>query len=254
MSAELLDRHQHRRIAFEGACNCRDLGGLPTTDGRHTRHGLVFRSDALATLSLSDQAALAELGVRAIFDLRMPDERSRNPNRLPVPPPVQHALGFIPEGNMAMFNGVNSGQWTPAKTRAAMHGQYERLILDHTDRLAAVYRGLLLNDGAPAIVHCASGKDRTGIACAVLLLAVGVTPAAVMEDYVISNFQRRKVEFFVGDAPTDAVDVVMSASADYLDSALTAVERHYGSFDAYLSEGVGLSDLERVALSELLVG
>jgi protein-tyrosine phosphatase len=253
MSAELLDRHHHRRIPFEGACNCRDLGGLNTTDGRRTRRGVVYRSDALATLSVADQAALAELGVRAVYDLRTTEERARYPNRLPVPPPAQHPFGFLPRGNPEMFEGVNSGAWSPAQTRQSMLGQYERLILDHTDCLAKVYRGLLRDDGIPAVVHCASGKDRTGIASAVLLLAVGVDRDAVVEDYVISNFQRRPVELFVGGAPSEAVEQIMCASADYITHALATAERSFGSFDDFLAQGVGLSDLERVALAELLV-
>lgn len=254
MSAELLERHAHRRIAFEGACNCRDLGGLKTTDGRRTRRGVVYRSDALATLTVGDQAALAELGVRAIYDLRTDDERARNPNRLPVPPPVQHALGFIPRGNLDMFEAVNSGAWSPEDTRRAMHSQYERLILDHTDCLLGVYRGLLREEGRPAVLHCASGKDRTGIASAVLLLAVGVGRNEVLEDYVISNFQRRPVALFTDGAPAAVVEQIMCASADYLDTALRAAERTFGSFDDFLARGVGLSDLDRIALAELLVG
>jgi protein-tyrosine phosphatase len=253
MSTALLKRHHHRRIAFEGACNVRDLGGLRTTDGRLTRRGVVYRSDALATLSVADQGALAALGVKSIFDLRTADERGRNPNRLPVPPPTQHALGFIPEGNMDMFVGVNSGRWTPAQTRAAMLGQYERLILEHTGNLAGVYRGLLRAGSVPALVHCASGKDRTGIAIAVLLLAVGVAREEVIEDYVISNYQRRKVELFAEDAPADAVEEVMCASADYLETALAAADRRFGSFDDFLINGIGLSDLDRISLADLLV-
>lgn len=254
MSDELLERHAHRRIPFEGACNCRDLGGLRTTDGRRTRPGVVYRSDALATLTVGDQAALAELGVRAIYDLRTEDERTRHPNRLPVPPPVQHAFGFIPQGNLNMFEAVNSGAWSAEDTRRAMQSQYERLILDHTDCLAGVYRGLLREEGRPAVLHCASGKDRTGIASAVLLLAIGVGRQDVIEDYVISNFQRRPVALFTDGAPAAAVEQIMCASADYLDTALQAAERVFGSFDDFLARGVGLTDLERIALAELLVG
>lgn len=253
MSVELLARHAPRRVALEGACNCRDLGGLPTTDGRRTRPGVVYRSDALATLTPADQATLAGLGICAVYDLRTREERVRAPNQLPASAPVQHAFGFIPRGNHEMFAGVNSGQWSPEVTRAAMLAQYERLILDHTECLAGVYRGLLARAGAPAVIHCASGKDRTGIACAVLLLAVGVVREEVVEDYVISHFQRRRVDLFHGTPPAAAVEHVMAASADYLLAALAASERAFGSFDAYLAHGLGLSDLDLLALAHFLV-
>lgn len=252
MSTQLLDRHRHRKVELEGSLNCRDLGGLRTADGRTTRRGRVFRSDALATLTADDQARLADLGIRAVFDLRTQEERLRAPNRLPLGP-TQHPVGFIPRGNPEMFQAVNAGQLDVAGTRATMLQQYENLILDHTDRLAGVYRGLLGQPGVPAIIHCASGKDRTGIVSAVLLLAVGVRRDDVLEDYHISNFQRRPVDLFQGSAAAAAVEQIMCAVPEYLEVALAAAERKFGSLDDYLSRGVGLRDEERLALADLLV-
>lgn len=252
MSADLLVRHQHRKIELEGTLNCRDLGGLRTIDGRTTRRGVVYRSDALATLTPAAQARFADLGIRSVFDLRSTEERTRAPNQLPAGP-VQHAAGFLPKGNPEMFAAVNGGRLNVAETRATMLGQYERLILDHTDRLRQVYRGLLGEPGVPALIHCASGKDRTGVAIAVLLLAVGVARDEVLEDYYLSNYQRRPVDLFVGSAQAEAVEQIMCAVPEYLEAALVAAERKFGSFDAYLRDGVGLSDLERAALAARLV-
>ena len=252
MSTELLERHRHRKVELEGSLNCRDLGGLRTVDGRTTCRGRVYRSDALATLTAEDQARLEALGIRAVFDLRTTEERVRAPNRLPAGP-MQHAVGFIPRGNPEMFQAVNAGQLDVAGTRATMHQQYENLILDHTDRLARVYRGLLDQQGVPAIIHCASGKDRTGVVSAVLLLAVGVRRDDVLEDYHVSNFQRRPVDLFQGGAAGEVVEQIMCAVPEYLETALAAAEREFGSLDDYLRQGVGLSDHERTALADLLV-
>ena len=252
MGTELLERHHHRKVDLEGSFNCRDLGGLRTVDGRTTRRGRVFRSDALATLTAADQATLAGLGIRAVFDLRTREERERAPNRPPANA-VQHAVGFIPRGNPEMFQAVNAGLLDVAATQASMRQQYENLILDHTDRLAAVYRGLLDSAGVPALVHCASGKDRTGIVSAVLLLAVGVDREEVLEDYHVSNFQRRPVDLFQQHAAAESVEQIMCAVPEYLEVALAAAERRFGSLDDYLARGVGLDDRERVALSDLLV-
>ena len=252
MSTELLERHRHRKVELEGSLNCRDLGGLRTVDGRTTRRGRVYRSDALATLTAEDQARLETLGIKAVFDLRTTEERVRAPNLLPAGP-VQHAVGFIPRGNPEMFQAVNAGQLDVAGTRATMLQQYENLILDHTDRLARVYRGLLDGQGVPAIIHCASGKDRTGIVSAVLLLAVGVRRDDVLEDYHVSNFQRRPVDLFQGGAAGEVVEQIMCAVPEYLETALAAVEREFGSLDDYLRQRVGLTDMERTALADLLV-
>ena len=250
--AALLARHQHRKIELEGCCNCRDLGGLRTAGGGRTRHGRVFRSDALATLTDADRARLAALGVRAVYDFRSDEERMRAPNLLHAEV-VQHPRGFIPQGNREMFEAINAGRLSPAAARSTMREQYERLVLDHTEHHAWVYRRLLGDDGAPAVIHCASGKDRTGIGVALLLLAVGVAPDDVLEDYTLSHYQRRPIDLFVGDAKSEAIDEIMSAREEYLAAALGAVEREFGGVDPFIERGLGLSRAERDALTALLV-
>ena len=249
----LLARHAHRKVALEGSCNCRDLGGLATAGGGRTRSGRVFRSDALATLTDADRGRLAELGIRAVYDLRTEEERQRAPNRLPAGTPVQHVRGFIPRGNREMFEAINTGRMTAAEARATMREQYERLALDHTDMLGAVYRNLLAADGAPGLVHCASGKDRTGVGVALLLLAVGVERDAVFEDYLLSHYQRRPIDLFLGEAAHDVVDQVMAAREEYLAAALGAIDREFGSFDAFVVRGLGFDAATRAALTALLV-
>jgi len=251
--AALLARHQARKIELAGTYNMRDLGGLATGDGRRTRRGRVYRSDALATLTDADRARLAELGIRAVYDFRTDEERARAPNRVDALALVQHARGFIPRGNPEMFVAVNARRLTAATARATMIEQYGRLALDHVEHYVWVYRRLLQQDGAPAILHCASGKDRTGIATALLLLAVGVTRDEVLEDYAISNWQRRPVDLFRDSAVAEAVEEIMSAHVDYLAAGLAAIERAHGSIDAFLARGLGLTPAERGGLIELLI-
>lgn len=249
----LLARHRHRKVELEGSCNCRDLGGLRTVGGGLTRHGRVWRSDALATLTDADRARLAALGVRAVYDLRSEEERARAPNRLDADT-SQHLLGFIPRGNREMFEAINAGRMGAAEARATMREQYERLALDHTDSLGAFYRGLLARDGAPAVVHCASGKDRTGVGVALLLLIVGVARDEIFEDYLLSHYQRRPIDLFIGEAAHEVVDQIMAAREEYLAAGLAAIEREYGAFDAFVARGLGLDTPARDALAALLTG
>lgn len=249
----LLARHHARKVDLAGTHNMRDLGDLATVDGRRTRRGRVYRSDALATLTDADRARLAELGVRAVYDFRTDDERMRAPNRLESLAVVQHVRGFIPRGNLEMFADVNARRLTAATARATMLAQYARLALDHTEHYAWVFRHLLSADGAPAILHCASGKDRTGVGVALLLLAVGVGRETVLEDYAISHYQRRPVDLFRDGAVSEAVEEIMSARVDYLDAGLGAIERTHGSFDTFFARGLGLTPAERKGLVELLV-
>ncbi len=249
----LLARHRDRRVELDGTFNTRDLGGLPTVIGGRTRRGRVYRSDTLAGLTDADRERLAALGIRAVYDFRTAAERARAPNRIATLDLVEYPCGFLPRGNEAMFAAANERRLDLTAARAMMREQYARLALDHTAHYARVYRRLLAADGAPAILHCASGKDRTGVAVAMLLLAVGVRREAVVEDYAISHYQRRPVDLFRDGASAEAMDEIMAAHVDYLDAALAAVERVHGSIDAYCARGLGLTPAERDALTELLV-
>jgi protein-tyrosine phosphatase len=249
----LLAAHRHRQVVFDGACNARDLGGLPTVDGRVTRTGVVYRSDTLAYLSDPDLARLAALGVRAVVDLRATDEQQRAPDRLPNGAIALHHAGFIPNGNAEMISAVNAGRLSEQQAHTAMLGQYRRLALEHLDRFREYLDVLLGSDGTPLIFHCASGKDRTGLAAAITLLAVGVPQPLVIEDYVLSNYQRRKVDLFHAAASTAAVEQIMSADARYLEAAIAAMCEGFGSIDAYLSDGLGLNASTRAVLRDLLV-
>ena len=250
----LLAGHAHRHVALEGARNFRDLGGLATRDGGITRHGIVYRSDALSSLSPRDHSKLMALNLTTVVDFRTDDEREREPDRLPPDDDLKIITsGFFPQGNREMIVDINSGKLDTPGAHAAMLEQYRNLALDH----CAIYRELIdavLTPGqTPLVFHCASGKDRTGLAAAVILLAVGVAPELVVEDYTISNFQRRPVHLF-GPAPRNpAVEQVMSAVPDYIEYAIRAMHEVYGSIESYLVDGIKLDRATRALLKALLV-
>lgn len=252
-AAALLEAHRHRQVALDGARNVRDLGGLPAAGGRQTRRGVVYRADTLAHLSDADVARLATLGLRTVVDLRTAQERARAPDRLPAASIALHTPGFLPRGNLEMIAAVNSGAFTAADALAAMRAQYRLLALEHLDVYREVLDRLCDDDGTPLLFHCASGKDRTGVTAAIVLLAIGVPPDLVREDYVLSNFQRRPVDLFTAGAQAPAVEQIMAADPSYLEAALAATVETYGSFDAYLAQGLGYDDRRRAALAARLL-
>lgn len=249
----LLSIHAHRHVPLEGARNVRDLGGLPTRDGRRTRRGRLYRSDTLAYLSPADHQRLRELDLRAVVDLRTPEERQRAPDRLPENLPLSlHSPGFIPRGNAEMFAEINAGRMGADDAVQAMLGQYRNLTLDHAAQYRAFLAALLSPGQQPLLFHCASGKDRTGIAAAIVLLALEVPREWIVQDYVISNYQRRPVDLFTAGAAGPAVEWVMAADPRYIEAALDAMIDAHGSTEAYLAE-VGADASARQALRELLV-
>jgi protein-tyrosine phosphatase len=166
--------------------------------------------------------------------------------------PAVQALGFLPRGNIEMFAAINAGQLDAEEAVQAMMDQYRNLTLDHHDRYQAFIETLLGPGSRPLLFHCASGKDRTGIAAAIVLLALDVPRATVLEDYAISNFQRRPIDLFTAGASAPAVEQVLAAHPRYLEAALTAMEETSGSIPAYLAE-LGLNSEARRHLRALLV-
>jgi protein-tyrosine phosphatase len=168
-----------RRVPFAGALNFRDTGGYPVAGGGVTRWRAVYRSDSLHYLTGGDLAAFDALGVRAVYDLRRPAEIARFPG------PRDYACLEIPSGDLAT--------WPAASLRTRRDGE-EWLAADYLSMLATAGPafGSLLSRLAgsgqlPAVVHCLSGKDRTGMAIALLLTALGVDRGTVLDDYELTS-------------------------------------------------------------------
>ena len=243
------------RIAFEGAINFRDFGGAPTRDGRRVARGRLYRSDALWQFTDADLERFGALGIRTVCDFRADHERERWPNRLPpVSPPRHLGLGFTPQGTTEAWAAVNRGELLGDGVRSYMREHYRALATVHAEFYARMFRAMLESDALPFLVHCASGKDRTGFAAAIILLSLGVPRDAVMADYVISDRNRRTLwHLFHQDVDPGAYEAVGAAAPEYLAAALDAVDSGWGGEDAYLREALGVSDADRARLVTLLV-
>jgi protein tyrosine/serine phosphatase len=181
-------------IELEGAVNVRDLGGLATEDGRRTAGGRLLRADNLQELSPSDVAKLVrDIGVTTVVDLRSSNElKSEGPAPLDAVAGVRHAHHpVLPE------LGSNTDMIAEALLTKADHdksrypddpvcGHYLGYLEDRPDQIVAALRTIAHAEGA-ALVHCAAGKDRTGVVVALALTVAGVRPQAVVDDYAASG-------------------------------------------------------------------
>jgi protein-tyrosine phosphatase len=159
-------------IALEGSANFRDLGGWAAAGGRRVRRGRIYRSDALHRLSPADLVLLRGLGIATVVDLRSSREveaEGRGP--LCEPPSRYHHLPF--------FDGERSGASVPPGDLAEIYFQMLRFAAKPIARALEVFAA----SEAPAVFHCAAGKDRTGILAAVLLSSLGVVDEDVVLDY-----------------------------------------------------------------------
>ena len=243
-----------RAVRFEGAKNVRDLGGLPTRSGALTQFGRVYRGDGLSRLTDADLTTLANLKLGSIIDLRHTDEIERAPDRLPPDnPPTHSILGFFPSGSRDMFERVNSGGLDAHGAFEIMCKNYSRFPFEHAPEFRVIMHLLLEPDVAPCLIHCTSGKDRTGIIAAFILLAIGVPLDAVVADYEMSGGDRPPVDLFARSASAGTMDMIMAAKAEYILAAVEGIETRSGSFDQYLSESLGFGTRERNALEALML-
>jgi protein-tyrosine phosphatase len=245
---------ERRRVAFEGAVNFRDLGGYHAGKGRQTRWGRIYRADNLAGLTEADLIRLDGLGLRTLIDFRLPNEREASPDRLPEGSSIRRVeAGFIPAGTLEMLAQVKAGTIRASEIERRVIAQYRLFCVDHTEEFRQAFAVASDPETYPLLLHCTSGKDRTGFAAALLLLALGVSRETVIEDYDLTNLFRRPVPHLFGpETPEEVTTMLLSAQPKYLEAAFDEIDRAYGSFDDFLNRALGVSESDRRRLVDLM--
>jgi protein-tyrosine phosphatase len=254
-----------RLLPFDGAEHFRDLGGYPTSDGRSVRWGRAYRSGQLAGLSDEDVVRLAELGLGLVVDFRSDKEREHEPDRLPRDPAPRVVLAPITtpgvdphELREKLFSGelgdLDLSDWLVEGNR--------RFVLDFADHYRRMFDAILEAGSTPFVVHCTGGKDRAGMASALILLALGVPEDRVMEDFLLTNhFLADVIEqrllairvFSLFRTDPEQVRPLMGVEARYLRAGLDAMRDKRGSIDAFLEADLGLDPIRRERLRTLLL-
>ncbi|WJV45074.1 tyrosine-protein phosphatase [Streptomyces flavofungini] len=251
-----------------GVRNFRDVGGLPTLDGRRLRHGVLFRSGHLAHATEADAAFLGSLGLHTIFDFRnAADQRLEGPDvalpgvrnvNLPLTDPADGAefWKMVRDGDLDQLRSALSD----GRAAGRMFASYRTIIKERTAEHSRVLHALA-EDSVPALMHCAAGKDRAGLSIAVTLLAVGVERDAIMADYLESNAKHRRYKVHRSSTAADAMSPevmellspLFDARAEYLDAAFETIALTWGDTDTYLERGLGVSAQTRERLRERLL-
>lgn len=244
-----------RRLPLEGAVNFRDLGGYETEDGRKVRWRTVFRSDALSALTASDHDTLRALGVRLVCDLRLPGERKHAPNALPEDAGIERLEpGFIPRGTLDMLASLRAGTLHGEAIIAEVTTHYWHMPRDHGATFGVILRRLAEPAARPAVIHCTSGKDRTGFTVALVLLALGVPIETVFEDYLLTNEYRRDVAQLLNlPISEDDMAILTSARRGYLETAVESMIDLHGSIEGYLRAAIGVDEVLRASLRAALL-
>lgn len=250
--------HQ-RLLPLQGGQNFRDLGGYRTADGRTVRWGVLFRSGSMHFLTAADYAYLERLGIRTVCDFRSTGERATEP----VSWPAAAAPNVLADDYVQDLkrSGLTAGT-SPAtadEARAKMTRLYPELLAQFNGQYRRMFAELLAGR-APLAFNCSAGKDRTGVAAALLLTALGVPRGTVIEDYLLTNryFDPKKVVGSANSAsqglqrmPPGVVHAYMAADRAYIEAAFRVIDGHRGGAAGYLRDELGLTraDLAKLRLT-----
>jgi protein tyrosine/serine phosphatase len=255
-----------RHLSLEGVVNFRDYGDYATASGRRLKKGLLYRSAAHALATDADLEAIHALGLATIVDLRRKGERERAPSRRH--PQFSGQVIYTDEGDVGedpwqLF--MRQSDLSAASFRGYMYDYYDEapFVDRHVWLYSRYFKALAQTDG-PVLIHCAAGKDRTGILAALTHHVAGVSDADIMDDFLLTNdpellakrlpMVMQTMTETTGRAPTEeAVMVAMSVERAYLERALAAIRTRHGGVDDYLRDVLGVDDAAREALDAKLL-
>ena len=246
----MIDIEPPRHLGLEGASNFRDLGGYPTEDGRRVRWRHIFRSNHLGMLSEADLTRLKPIGLKKVIDFRGPDEINRHaPCR--VRDADLHVNSIDPGISPRLHARLAAGDsLSGSDTAAIICDIYRNYLHAHADNFRLLFDHLL-DENTPLVFHCAAGKDRTGIAAALILLALGVPRSVILDDYLLTGLHWKVDAEHKTDLPPEVAKVLVSVDAAFLHAAFKAIDEDFGGIENYLGEQLGIDPLRQERLRAL---
>lgn len=238
-----------RRVDLEGTVNFRDMGGYINKEGKKIKWKKLFRSDALNKLSGNDTRRLQSYSIKYVFDFRGPAEFKSAPDILPV----GATWVSLPAGseNIGSNDYIKSMQ-NPDSFMLTFYGN----LKPFKERYRPFFDTLLVADTSAAIIfHCTAGKDRTGIAAALLLSALNVDEQLIFDDYLATNYYREQENKRIITVMTSRYNLdklkaekLLRADRLYLKATFDAIKLSYGSVANYLDKELGLTKEKLVLL------
>ena len=231
------------QLPMEGAYNFRDLGGIRTKEGRRVKWGLLFRADDLSNLTYNDLKYLESIPITSVVDFRAIAETRRTPDKLPAGvrftfPISITRMNLSTEGVKAKLEESNMDMYMKQMNRLLVSDpvcirSYRTLfnILQH--RLSA-----------PIVFHCSAGKDRTGMAAALILFALGVDERTIMEDYLASRiYLADKYHSIVEKYPR--AEAMFTVKRPFLLAGINQIKREHGTVESFLVKTLNVN-IERM--------
>ena len=258
----LLESNNHsmkvaeRLLPLEGGRNFRDLGGYTTADGQMVRWGRLFRSGYMKYLTDNDYDYLSSLGIKVVCDLRSTQERATEPTNWRAEPAARYVSWDYDTMSSGMESLFTEGVPTPERTRDFMLATYGGIVYDQKDRYARIFDELA-NGEIPLAFNCSAGKDRAGMAAALILTALDVDRSQIVADYALSEtyvdymavFAGPEVEedspyAFLAELPPEVLMPMLRSDPAYLETAFSMIERDHGSVMSFIQNELNVTDEE----------
>ncbi len=240
-----------RFVPIEGTLNFRQLGGIAVRGGT-IRQDVLFRSDQLSEVTDGGLAALQRLGLRQVFDFRLPVERTRQPSRLPHGVRVTNvATGdlAVAEDMVARIPNMLSGL-EPIAPASWWDDNYVDMLERATPMFTAVVTGIGSSDGVPALFHCTGGKDRTGLAAMLVLHTLGASEADIVDDFLATNLYRTpgrlphwEQHFVLAGITHQQAMPILGVTRSGIVAALREINRRGGAEQYFRDSGVSADAL-----------
>lgn len=259
-------------IILECSRNARDLGGIPSADGRRVAGGRLIRSGELSKLSESDERYLQSISLRCVVDFRTPRECAMKPDRqmpdleychLPV---IEEMLPGITresiEDPYKAFSRPDYAEKLGSNGFAVMKSLYPLLVKTESAmrNYSRFFRLLEQNESGAVLWHCAMGKDRAGVASAMLLHVLGASMDSIIEDYLLTGIRcadeiRRATdacrEFTDDEKVLESIFWLNTTHEEYLAATFDTMKAMCGSVDEYLKQKLGITEQRKQKLRQL---
>jgi len=246
-----------RLLPLEGGRNFRDLGGYKTETGQTIAWGRLFRSGVMHELTANDYGFLRDLNIAVICDLRSTEERHEEPTDWQAGAVDMVAWDYVLDqsGFMAAFA---EGEMSAERSTQVMSHFYGEMAYTHAPYFEVMFDRLAAGD-LPLAFHCSAGKDRTGLAAALILSALGVDRDTIIHDYALSDdYVDYMAEMANSDEeigpdhpmyvwtqlPREVIAPFMGSIPVFLESAFARIEADHGDVRTYLRDELNVTDEE----------
>ena len=261
-----------RIIELERVLNVRELGGLPLSGGRRVRPGFLIRSGRLSDITENDRYVLQERWrVTNIIDLRDEQEITEHPDQALIGAQYRHLPLFTvkkegisreDEGLALVDKALRLGEvFRGGGAKRLLKQMYPTMVLEEgcIHQLREFFRLLMEHEDGAVLCHCTSGKDRTGISCALLLWVLGASWETILEDYTLTNFQ---VQNYLSNLLTqmhgrgadeemmEEIRTLETVDPSYLEGCIVAINQTWSSVDSFIENQLGLTKEHQARLRE----